>query len=205
MRVPAGSCGKIRTLAGFRWGGTLRQTYVTQRLTAASNACEKVRNPAPTANNPTSSAWSRSPVQGITEDASSIPICGIEPASAICQVNRTGLAILGLRTWLRDRARLGPDERINFRDVVNIVSGLALGQRFADISPEYPTFSVLVTEANRKQLVGNALRALTGGTRTKDASAILDALELLDGASEPRIASRGGLARKGPSTYRKLA
>jgi len=82
---------------------------------------------------------------------------------------------------LRDRARLGPDDRINFRDVVNIVSGLALGQRFADISPEYPTFSVLVTEANRKQLVGNALRALAGGTRTKDAAAILDALELLDG------------------------
>ena len=54
------------------------------------------------------------------------------------------------------KERLGPDERINFRDVVNIVSGLALGQRFADISPEYPTFSVLVTEANRKQLVGNA-------------------------------------------------
>ncbi|MBU2804262.1 ATP-binding protein [Acidithiobacillus ferridurans] len=82
---------------------------------------------------------------------------------------------------LRNRARLGPDERINFRDVVNIVSGLALGQRFADISPEYPTFSVLVTEANRKQLVGNALRLLAGGTRTKDAAAILDALELLDG------------------------
>ena len=82
---------------------------------------------------------------------------------------------------LRDRARLGPDERINFRDVVNIVSGLALGQHFADIAPEYPTFSVLVTEANRKQLIGNALRLLAGGTRTKDAAAILDALELLDG------------------------
>jgi hypothetical protein len=91
-----------------------------------------------------------------------------------------------LREWvkgvsLRDRARLGPDERIKFRDVVNVVSGLALGQRFADIAPEYPTFSVLVTEANRKQMIGSALRALAGGTRTKDAAAILDALELLDG------------------------
>lgn len=91
-----------------------------------------------------------------------------------------------LRDWakgvsLRDRARLGPDERINFRDVVNIVSGLVLGQRFADISPEYPTFSVLVTESNRKQLVGNALRVLAGGSRTRDAIAVLDALELLDG------------------------
>ena len=82
---------------------------------------------------------------------------------------------------LRDRARLGTDERINFRDVVNVISGLVLGQRFVDLSPEYPTFSVLVTEANRKQLIGNALRALAGGTRTKDALAVLDALELLDG------------------------
>ena len=82
---------------------------------------------------------------------------------------------------LRDRARLGPDERINFRDVVNITSGLALSQHFVDLAPEYPTFSVLFTEANRKQLVGNALRALAGGNRTKDAVAILDALELLDG------------------------
>jgi hypothetical protein len=82
---------------------------------------------------------------------------------------------------LRDRARLGPDERINFRDVVNIISGLVLGQRFVDLAPEYPTFSILVTEANRKQLVGNALRAFAGGNRTKDATAILDALELLEG------------------------
>ncbi|HEY8354551.1 MAG TPA: DUF6079 family protein, partial [Methylophilaceae bacterium] len=36
-------------------------------------------------------------------------------------------------------------------------------------------------ESNRKQLITNALRALAGGTRTKDAIAILDALEMLDG------------------------
>ena len=82
---------------------------------------------------------------------------------------------------MRDKARLGPDERINFRDVVNIVSGLALNPQFAETSPEYPGFSVLVTEANRKQLIGSALKALAGGTRTKDAVAILDALEMLDG------------------------
>src|SRR3546814_7146598 len=82
---------------------------------------------------------------------------------------------------LRDKARLGPEERINFRDVVNAISGLALNNQFAEVSPEYPTFSVLVTESNRRQLVGNALKALAGGTRTKDAVAILDALEMLDG------------------------
>ena len=83
VRVPAGSCGKIRTPAGSGWGGTLRQTYVTQRLTTAANSCGKVRNPASAVVNPTSSRRSRSPVQGVTEDASSIPVCGIEPASAI--------------------------------------------------------------------------------------------------------------------------
>lgn len=82
---------------------------------------------------------------------------------------------------MRDKLRLGPDERANFRDIVNVTSGLALGAHFADLSPEYPTFSVLVTEANRKQLVTNALKALAGGTRTKDAIAVLDALEMMDG------------------------
>lgn len=76
---------------------------------------------------------------------------------------------------------MGSDEHANFRDIVNVVSGLALNQQFAEISPEYPTFPVLVTESNRKQLVGNALKALAGGTRTKDANAVLDALEMLDG------------------------
>jgi hypothetical protein len=82
---------------------------------------------------------------------------------------------------LRDKARLGPDERINFRDVVNVISGLALNNQFAEDAPEYPAFSALVTEANRKQLVSNALRALAGGNRTKDAIIILDGLEMLDG------------------------
>ena len=82
---------------------------------------------------------------------------------------------------MRDKLRLAADERANFRDIVNVISGLALKQHFADIAPEYPVFSMLVTETNRKQLVGSALKALAGGTRTKDANAILDALEMLDG------------------------
>jgi hypothetical protein len=91
-----------------------------------------------------------------------------------------------LQAWakgvsIRDKLRLGSDERANFRDIVNVVSGLALSQQFAEVSPEYPTFSVLVTEFNRKQLVGNALKALAGGPRTKNANAVLDALEMLDG------------------------
>ena len=91
-----------------------------------------------------------------------------------------------LREWakgisLRDKARLGPEGRINFRDVVNIISGLVLNHQFAEVAPEYPTFSALVTEFNRKQLNGHALRALAGGNRTKDAVVILDGLEMLEG------------------------
>jgi hypothetical protein len=91
-----------------------------------------------------------------------------------------------LQNWvkgvsLRDRAHLGPDDRINFRDVVNVSSGLVLDPRFKDQAPAYPTFSKLLTEANRKQLVGNALKALAGSARTHDATAVLDALELLNG------------------------
>lgn len=91
-----------------------------------------------------------------------------------------------LQSWikgvsLRDRAHLGPDDRINFRDVVNVSSGLVLDPRFKDQAPAYPTFSKLLTEANRKQLVGNALKVLAGSARTHDATAVLDALELLNG------------------------
>ena len=73
---------ELLTFVYWWWGGTLRQTYVTQRLRTAANSCGKVRNPAPTANNPTSSARPGSPAKCIRQDASSIPICGIEPASA---------------------------------------------------------------------------------------------------------------------------
>ena len=100
-----------------------------------------------------------------------------------------------LRDWtkgisLRDKARLGPDERINFRDVVNVIAGIALSSRFSDVSPEYPTFSALVTETNRKQLIGNVFRTLSGSNRTKDAVIVLDGLEMLDGDRIDPVQSR---------------
>jgi len=92
------------------WRGTLRQTYVTQRPRTAANSCGKVRNPALHACNPTSSALSRSSVQGITEGASSIPICGIEPASANQSVASLNKAQVAARPTMTssDFARLMP-------------------------------------------------------------------------------------------------
>lgn len=82
---------------------------------------------------------------------------------------------------LRDRAGLGSNERINFRDMINTIAGICLAPHFETIAPDYPTFSVLVTSWNRKQYAKDAIRVISGGNPTKQATAVLDALQLLDG------------------------
>ena len=82
---------------------------------------------------------------------------------------------------IRELSGISPHERINFRDLVNTISGICLEAHFQDQAPEYPFFSVLITGTNREQAARDALRAITGQNRTKQATAVLDALELLDG------------------------
>ncbi len=82
---------------------------------------------------------------------------------------------------IRELAGSSSHERINFRDLVNTISGICLGPHFQDQAPEYPFFSILITGTNREQAAQDALRAIAGQTRTKQATAVLDALELLDG------------------------
>jgi hypothetical protein len=82
---------------------------------------------------------------------------------------------------IRELSGIGPHERINFRDLVNTVAGICLGPHFQDRAPEYPFFSVLITGANRAQAAQDTLRAIAGQNRTKQATAVLDAMELLDG------------------------
>jgi predicted ATPase len=74
-----------------------------------------------------------------------------------------------------------PHESINFRDMVNAIAGFCLAPHFTDQAPDYPVFSVLITGSNRQQAAQDALRAIAGQNRTKQATAVLDALELLDG------------------------
>lgn len=82
---------------------------------------------------------------------------------------------------VRETSGRGAYERINFRDLVNTIAGTCLGAHFQDEAPDYPSFSVLITGANRGQAAQDALRAIAGQNRTKQATAVLDALELLDG------------------------
>ena len=82
---------------------------------------------------------------------------------------------------IRDLAGLSPHETINFRDLVNTIASVCLAPNFENQAPGYPLFSVLITGNNRAQAAQDALRTIAGQKRTKQATAVLDALELLDG------------------------
>ena len=82
---------------------------------------------------------------------------------------------------IRDLSGLLPHETINFRDLINTIAGVCLAPNFENQAPDYPSFSVLITGNNRAQAAQDALRAIAGQNRTKQAAAVLDALELLDG------------------------
>jgi hypothetical protein len=84
-----------------------------------------------------------------------------------------------MREWIR-RQPSSP-QATNVRDTVNAVASLCLGPHFQELAPEYPSFSVLVTGANRPQAAQDALRWIAGSVKSKQGAAVLDALNLLDG------------------------
>lgn len=75
----------------------------------------------------------------------------------------------------------GGMSQASVRDLINIAGSVCLGPQFESQSPDYPVFSVLVTRQNREQAAGEALRWISGGVKSKPGTAVLDALELLDG------------------------
>jgi hypothetical protein len=78
----------------------------------------------------------------------------------------------------------GSGGSLNIRDAVNAVASKCLEEHFANRAPEYPRFSTTITYGqggNAQQAAQEALRGIAQPTRTKQATAVLDALELLDG------------------------
>lgn len=65
--------------------------------------------------------------------------------------------------------------------MVNAVAGLCLAPNFENQAPDYPRFTILITDGNRAQAAQEAIRSIAGQSRTKQAVAVLDALGLLDG------------------------
>jgi hypothetical protein len=83
--------------------------------------------------------------------------------------------------WVKGRPRGGSGSPPNVRDIVNTLASTCLAAYFADRSPGYPVFSVLITSANRVQAAQDAIRGVAGPSHTRQATAVLDALEMLDG------------------------
>ncbi|MBI4537319.1 MAG: hypothetical protein HY712_05120 [candidate division NC10 bacterium] len=86
-----------------------------------------------------------------------------------------------LLEWAKGKSAAAAGGRANVRDTVNGVASICLAPRFQDQAPNCPTFSILITRENRLQAAEDAVRAIAGQLRTKQATAVLDALELLDG------------------------
>ena len=63
-----------------------------------------------------------------------------------------------LLRWLKGGA--GTGETINIRDTVNAVGSKCLTEHFADIAPNYPYFSILLTTASIPQAAQDAIRGI---------------------------------------------
>ncbi|HUY37036.1 MAG TPA: DUF6079 family protein [Pirellulales bacterium] len=103
-----------------------------------------------------------------------------ERLATACEVTYQGKP-QPMLAWIKGKLSSATGPRVAVRDLVNGVSSICLAPHFHDQAAEYPTFSVLITRGNRPQAADDALRAIAGQPRTRQAAAALDALELLDG------------------------
>jgi hypothetical protein len=69
----------------------------------------------------------------------------------------------------------------SFRANIDEIASICLSSHFEELSPEYPKFSIPVTEGNRREYVSEALRWIKGSHKTRQGAAILEGLELLEG------------------------
>ena len=74
--------------------------------------------------------------------------------------------------------RRGGDD--SFRGIVNHVAASLLQPYFQERLPHYPTFGVRITRENRMNTAQEALIWITGGLKTKQGAAVLEALGLLN-------------------------
>jgi hypothetical protein len=107
--------------------------------------------------------------------------------------------------WIRGNA--APHSSI--RDLVNLAGSICLASHFEEQAPDYPAFSTLITSKNRPQAAQEAIRWILGQIKTRQGTAVLDALELLDGDKLRPQQSRYArhildqLNRKGPGQVLK--
>ena len=81
--------------------------------------------------------------------------------------------------WIKKGA--APHATSSVRDLINAVASACLTPYFEEAFPDYPSFSILVTQASREQAAQEAVRWLSGRLKSRQGTAVLDALGLLDG------------------------
>jgi len=108
---------------------------------------------------------------------------------------KAGEHLRAVTNWLRDnldavevvhlgrgRSLLdGVSQGATLRECVMRAGARVLASHFAEKSPDYPRFAVVVTRENRERAVQEALRGICGGPRGTVGEAVLGGLELLEG------------------------
>ena len=64
---------------------------------------------------------------------------------------------------------------------INSIAAYCLAPHFDDLAPDYPHFSQTIRDTDRDEAVKDALTYIRGGLKTQRGTAVLDALELLEG------------------------
>ncbi|KYK31514.1 MAG: ATP-binding protein [Theionarchaea archaeon] len=67
------------------------------------------------------------------------------------------------------------------KESADSIAAFCLSSHFKDATPDYPSFSVVITSKSIGDAAKDALKWIRGGIKTKQGTAILDGLELLDG------------------------
>ncbi|MBN2286364.1 MAG: ATP-binding protein [Tissierellales bacterium] len=91
-----------------------------------------------------------------------------------------------LESWLQTNAfqrfqMTKAQGAINLKEIMDSVTGGCLSTHFNDLAPDYPKFSIMIRKNNREQTAEAAIRQIAGLRETQQGTAILDALELMDG------------------------
>ncbi len=80
---------------------------------------------------------------------------------------------------IRELSRIPPDDQITFKEMIDTITAICLAPHFTALAPAYPYFPILITVADRERAAQEAIRWIAADTRTRQAAAVLSALELI--------------------------
>ena len=82
---------------------------------------------------------------------------------------------------IRELSGISGSETLTFKQQLDTLASGLYADHFSDQKPDYPKFSIKITNQNRRQTVQEALKAVVKTQMTGQAMAVLTALDLLSG------------------------